>query len=187
MQYKHFLWLVLVLALGGYLVGCETARFPKGKHNIKPYLELRPHFTASDGIELVAYQWLPKNQANANILLLHGFNEYSGAFNHVGQYFAKQGIRVFAFDQRGFGRSAHRGLWSSAERMAEDAREMAALIRQVEPDKPLVMVGSSMGGGCRVIGSEQWRVTSRWSSAGGTRCLDTAGTALLSTMGFGSG
>ena len=143
---KRCIGLGVILILGLYMVGCETARFPKGTQKTEPSLALRPHFTASDGIELVAYQWLPKEKANANILLLHGFNEYSGAFNRVGEYFAKQGLRVFAIDQRGFGRSAHRGLWSSSERMAEDAREMAKLIHDVEPDKPLVIVGTSMGG-----------------------------------------
>lgn len=133
------------------LTACTAAKVPEGKQQITPKLSQRTYFTANDGTELATYRWQPQGNAKANILLLHGFNEYSGALDSVGKHFAAKGINVWAFDQRGFGRSAHRGLWSSAERMAQDARDMLQLIRRDSPGVPLSVVGMSMGGAVTLL------------------------------------
>jgi alpha-beta hydrolase superfamily lysophospholipase len=148
---KQF-WLILCLwgcALS--LVACTAADFPNGKKQVTPALGQRLFLQAGDGVELPVYRWQPPGKVRGNLLLLHGFNEYSGAFAEVGEAFARQGISVWAYDQRGFGRSAHRGLWAGAERMAQDAREMAALIRKTEPDLPLTLLGMSMGGAVALL------------------------------------
>ena len=137
------------------LGACSTASVPDGKKQQEPQLLQRTYLTANDGTELAVYRWLPKQKPKANILLLHGFNEYSGAFAEVGQQFAQQGIAVWAFDQRGFGRSAHRGLWSSAERMASDARDMLAVIRKQDPQTPLSLLGMSMGGAVTLLAASE--------------------------------
>ncbi|MEZ5476348.1 MAG: alpha/beta hydrolase [Thiolinea sp.] len=91
-------------------------------------------------------RWQPDGPVRASLILLHGFNEYSGAFAEVGEQFARQGVSVWAPDQRGFGRSPFRGLWSSAERMAADVNDLAAVVQQAEPGVPLTVLGMSMGG-----------------------------------------
>lgn len=147
---KYCFRLLLLMVCSG-LLACTAASIPDGMKQLRPTLSQRPYLLASDGTELPVYRWQPEGKVKANILLLHGFNEYSGAFDEVGQRFAKQGISVWAFDQRGFGRSPHRGLWSSAERMASDARDMAGAIRAAEPDVPLSLVGMSMGGAVTLL------------------------------------
>ncbi len=133
------------------LLACTAASVPVGQPDVKPALFKQPVLRTSDGSELVLANWQPAGKAVANLILLHGFNEYSGAFAEVGEQFARQGVAVWAYDQRGFGHSAYRGLWSSAERMAQDAREMAALLRSAEPDTPLYLLGMSMGGAVALL------------------------------------
>lgn len=152
MNYLPTYKLVLSLFLSVWLLSaCTTASVPLGSDKLEPSLIQQPVFRASDGTELVAQSWLPQGKVKANLLLLHGFNEYPGAFAEVGAYFAKQGVAVWAYDQRGFGRSPYRGLWSSAERMAEDAREFTKLLRKLHPQQPLYIAGTSMGGAVALL------------------------------------
>lgn len=152
MNYLPVCKLILSLFISAWLLSaCTTASVPLGTESLEPSLIQQPVFRASDGTELVAQTWLPKGKVQANLLLLHGFNEYPGAFDEVGQNLAKQGIAVWAYDQRGFGRSPYRGLWSSSERMAEDAREVTKLLRQLHPQQPVYVAGTSMGGAVALL------------------------------------
>ncbi|WP_020394709.1 alpha/beta hydrolase [Thiolinea disciformis] len=133
------------------LSACASLQVPVGEAKQPIQLLNQPVFKASDGTLLYGNHWQPEGKARAHILLFHGFNEYAGAFDQVGKRFAKQGIAMWAFDQRGFGRSPYRGLWSSAERMAQDAREMTRLLRSTYPDTPLYVMGMSMGGAVSLL------------------------------------
>ena len=48
----------------------------------------------------------------AVILALHGFGDYSGAFEDPAETWAAHGIETWAYDQRGFGDGPHRGRWA---------------------------------------------------------------------------
>jgi len=149
------LGLMVLMLVGLQLTACSSARVPVGKAVHQPKLVKQPVFHSSDGSELYAQHWLPDEPPKAVLLLLHGFNEYSGAFATVGEYFAEQGVAVWAYDQRGFGRSPYRGLWSSAARMAQDAQEMAQLLRREYPDTPLYSIGTSMGGAVSLLAAAE--------------------------------
>ena len=61
-----------------------------------------PRFTdavviAPDGTQLPLRKWLPKGQPKAVILALHGFGDYSHAFEDPGALWAKRGIATYAF------------------------------------------------------------------------------------------
>ena len=66
---------------------------------------------AGDLAALPIRAWLPDKKLDAVVLAVHGFNDYSNGFDAAGTYFARQGIAVYAYDQRGFGRSPGRGVW----------------------------------------------------------------------------
>jgi acylglycerol lipase len=100
----------------------------------------------NDGYELPLQRWLPEQEPAAVVLALHGFNDYHNAFTTVGPQLAAEGIATYAYDQRGFGATADRGFWSSAERMIDDARSMVELLRARHPDRPVYLLGESMGG-----------------------------------------
>jgi len=132
---------------------CAPSRQPMGERASTPLLS-ESHFRTADGIALPLRVWQPKGiyrqwgptNPRAVILALHGFNDYSQAFEWPGAYFADQGIITYAFDQRGFGQAPHRGLWAGADIMAADARTVLTLLAARWPGVPLYILGDSMGG-----------------------------------------
>ncbi len=100
----------------------------------------------ADGTRLPRRTWLPAAPARAAILAVHGLNDYSAGFERTGAFLAARGFAVYAFDQRGFGRSSQRGIWPGGDRLADDAWAVARLLRQSNPGLPLYAVGESMGG-----------------------------------------
>ena len=103
-------------------------------------------FITEDGVYLPLRQWLPKTEPRALLIALHGFNDYSRFFEGPGQYFSGLGIASFAYDQRGFGLAPNRGLWAGSEAYAEDLQTLVRLIKQRYPDRPVYLLGESMGG-----------------------------------------
>ena len=99
-----------------------------------------------DGYVLPLSRWQPDGDTQAVLLSLHGLNDYSHAFDNLGQYLANRGITVIAYDQRGFGNTEGRGLWHGSERMHTDLVIMTSLLRQQYADTPLYLLGESMGG-----------------------------------------
>jgi len=99
-----------------------------------------------DGYELPLTAWQPDGEPRAVVLALHGFNDYRNAFSGLGPHFAASEIITYAYDQRGFGETAQRGLWPGTEILQADAAAIAQLICQEYPDLPLFLLGESMGG-----------------------------------------
>src|SRR5690606_7868254 len=58
-----------------------------------------------------------------------------------------QGIATYAYDQRGFGGTAQRGVWPGTDGLAADFATAARLLRERHPGVPLYALGESMGGG----------------------------------------
>eukprot|EP00752_Nemacystus_decipiens_P015311 g13644.t1 len=100
----------------------------------------------ADGYRLPHRSWGPQEAPRAVILGLHGFNDYSGFLANAGPVWAGRGALTLAYDQRGFGATAGRGLWHGDAAMVRDARTVIELVRRRWPDAPLVLLGESMGG-----------------------------------------
>jgi acylglycerol lipase len=153
-------WIVLVLSL---LVGCapttdEDVRLAGiGTTRAAPDPTPMPHFTetgfvTADGQVLPLRKWLPKNgEVKAVILALHGFNDYSNAFDRPGETWAKAGIATYAYDQRGFGAAPERGFWPGRAPLAADAATAAQILRRNYSGVPLYLLGESMGGAVAVV------------------------------------
>ena len=131
------------------LAGIGTAR-------AAPQPNPMPHFTgtsfiAADGEVLPLRKWLPGNAVKAVILALHGFNDYSNAFEDPGEAWAKRGIATYAYDQRGFGAASERGFWPGRAALAADAATASQILRHLYPGVPLYLLGDSMGGAVAVV------------------------------------
>ncbi|CAA6604036.1 Lysophospholipase [Rhodospirillaceae bacterium LM-1] len=100
----------------------------------------------ADGAKLPLRRWFPEEPPFAVVLALHGFNDYSKAFEMPGAWLANRGVAVYAYDQRGFGSAPHPGLWAGAKTMTGDLRMAAKLIQQRHPATPFFILGDSMGG-----------------------------------------
>lgn len=141
---------LLRFALGSALVatinvGCAPRLMATGEPMFTPKIE-STNVVTSDGARLPLRIWAAPD-ARAVIIGVHGFNDYSNAFDMPGRWFVEHGITVYAFDQRGFGRAPGRGLWAGDVRMADDLDAVVALVRAEHPALPIYLLGESMGGG----------------------------------------
>ena len=110
------------------------------------------HLISTDGARLPLRVWPARDGQGgvaspwAVIVGLHGMNDYSAAFDLAGPYWAERGVTTYAYDQRGFGRAAERGVWGGEALMDDDLRIACALVRVRHPDAIVAVVGESMGG-----------------------------------------
>ncbi len=99
-----------------------------------------------DGARLGLTRWEAQGEPWAVVVALHGMNDYANAFHLAAPGWASQGVTTYAYDQRGFGRSAPRGIWPEEGLMTEDLRTAVALVRGRHPNALIAVVGESMGG-----------------------------------------
>jgi len=144
-------WRALAVAFFAAALGaCAPKIAPPGPIATSPRLTDAAFITA-DGLELPVRRWLPAQDPKAVVLAVHGFNDYSKAFDKVpdapgaGPYLAAQGFAVFAYDQRGFGRAPNTGLWPGRDVMTGDFVDFARALKAQYPALPLYAMGESMG------------------------------------------
>ena len=131
--------------LAAALAGCTPRVEPAGAA-IAPPTIAADAVIAADGARLPLKAWLPDSAPNAVILALHGFNDYSNAFDQPAKYWAARGIATYAYDQRGFGAAPNPGIWPGAETLRADLRAALMLIAARHRNTPLLLLGDSMGG-----------------------------------------
>jgi acylglycerol lipase len=80
---------------------------------------------------------------------VHGFSEHINRYNAFFTTLASSGIQVFAWDQRGWGRSAPtKSDWGLTGTTTVVVGDVAAFIKdKISGDVPLFVMGHSMGGG----------------------------------------
>lgn len=103
-------------------------------------------FRTHDGLSLVARHWLPKTPPRASLLLIHGYAEHCGRYDHVAETFVDEGVAVHAYDQRGHGRSEGRQAY--VDQFEHYLTDLDAFRLHVAPpsEVPLFIFGHSMGG-----------------------------------------
>ena len=79
----------------------------------------------------------------APVVLIHGWPLNSDMWEHQASYLARQGLRVVAYDRRGFGRSDQPWSGYDYDTVADD---LAALMEHLDL-RDATLVGFSMGGG----------------------------------------
>ncbi len=140
----------LALAILLLAAACAPRIEAAGPPIVEPALAAET-FVAADGAALPLRVWRPDGEPWAAVLALHGFNDYSNAFADVGHFLTGRGVAVYAYDQRGFGATATRGLWPGIPTLTSDLRAAAALLRRRHPDIPLYLLGESMGGAVAMV------------------------------------
>ncbi len=146
---------VLACLAAGALAACQPRLAPPGPEPGRPVIEQGEaaevdSFRTHDGYRTTLRRWLPvglpQDEPQAVILALHGFNDHSTFIAPAAERWREQGIATYAYDQRGFGEAANRGLWAGAETYARDALDLLALLGARYPGRPLYLLGESMGG-----------------------------------------
>ncbi len=107
-------------------------------------------FTTSDDKELPIKKWEAKTPS-AIVVGVHGMNDYSKTFAMMGPWLAERGVSTYAYDQRGFGGAPHPGLWAGMDALVSDAASFISSVKNQWPDKPLFVVGVSMGAAVSLV------------------------------------
>ena len=102
--------------------------------------------SAPSGRSLFRRSWLPARPERL-LLLIHGFAEHSGRYEHFGAWFAARGCAVHAYDHQGHGHSEGvRGHVRRFEDFLDDLDAMLGAVRAEHPGLSPQLVGHSMGG-----------------------------------------
>ncbi|MFO7974042.1 MAG: alpha/beta hydrolase [Candidatus Hydrogenedentota bacterium] len=100
-----------------------------------------------DGLHLYARKWLPLNTSDANVVLIHGYGDHSGRYEHFARILTGASLAVYTYDQRGFGRSDGRRAYIG--RFDQLLDDLDVFIRHNASDflqRPLFLLGQSLGG-----------------------------------------
>ncbi len=142
------------LALAFLLLACAPGRMPPGPGPTEPRLEPAALVTA-DGLSLPLRVWRPTDNPGhrfkAVVLALHGFNDYSNAFESPASWLAERGVVTYAYDQRGFGAGPSPGLWAGTDRLVGDVFTTIRLLRARHAGLPVFLLGESMGGAVATV------------------------------------
>ena len=117
------------------------------------YKYTKNQFLSSNGKAQIAYHIYEPNAAvKAIVQLSHGMCEYVRRYEHVAEFFCKNGIVFCGNDHLGHGDTAvtdeNLGFTSEgggADFMVEDVRKLTEIIKERYPDKPIILFGHSMG------------------------------------------
>jgi len=95
----------------------------------------------------IAVSLWPNPQARRVVLLVHGYGEHLGRYEHVAQFLVRRGAVVGGPDHVGHGRSGgERVLITDFEPVVDDLHLVVDRVAQRHPGLPVVLVGHSMGG-----------------------------------------
>jgi alpha-beta hydrolase superfamily lysophospholipase len=104
-------------------------------------------FKGLRGANIYFQSWLPESEPKAALLIVHGLAEHSGRYMNVVNHFVPLGYAVYGIDHLGHGKSD--GTRVYVERFDDYTNTLKiyfGMIQRWQPDKPIFLVGHSMGG-----------------------------------------
>lgn len=143
-RWKKPLKMVFFLQVLLALASCAPEVSESSANRIEPRLEEQA-LLSFDARPLAIRRWLPQGEVKAVILALHGFNDYSRAFERPAPWWASLGVATYAYDQRGFGHDAAAGLWNDPRALIFDVHVALRLLHARHPNVPVYLLGESMG------------------------------------------
>lgn len=133
-------------------------------NKVEPFLKKRVEVGRLDrGDYTLAYEKFLLPHPIANVIIVHGFNEYKEKFHEVVYYFLQKNIQVFIYDQRGHGMSklSEQQTQIDSQNFNEYVLDLKAMIDEVvkpsilKEDK-LFIFSHSMGGAVTTSFIEQF-------------------------------
>lgn len=112
--------------------------------------------TMDDGYDLPVLTFETDGPAAATVVAVHAFGDFRLAFEEVGPELARRGMRVHAYDQRGFGDTLGHGRWHGWRRLVRDLRQVVEQIRPRD-GTPVLLLGESLGGGVALVATARFR------------------------------
>ena len=140
-----------VLGLFCFLAACSPNFVTSPNAVSSPPSISKKTFTSYDNTELPLKVWLPADEIDGAIIAVHGFNDYSNFIKDSVDFFNNQKLAIYSYDQRGFGETATRGLWSGRQTLAHDLNTLIKLVKDSHPQVPVFILGDSMGGAVAIV------------------------------------
>lgn len=151
---------VLSVALCALVSGCSSylAVAPQGHtaHDVHSGIETEEWvWRGARDFWLFARSWRPRTDAHAVLVLVHGLRDHTARYDRFGEALAQRGYAVYAYDQRGHGRSDGQGqMVDSFDDYVTDLATFVTDVRQREPGRPIFLMGHSMGGAIATLYAE---------------------------------
>ncbi len=111
----------------------------------------RFEFKADDSTTISCAKWIPENEPEALIQIVHGMNEHIGRYDETARFFVEKGYAVFGEDHRGHGltgKGFQMGHFADKDgylKVIEDNFTLLKLMKKEYPGKKLILYGHSMG------------------------------------------
>ncbi len=110
-------------------------------------------FTGTDNLQVHTYVWRPAVRSTKGIVqIAHGMSEHAGRYAPIAETLTANGFAVYANDHRGHGRTAptpddlgHLADEDGWTKAVSDLHSLNRAIVEREGDKPIVLLGHSMG------------------------------------------
>jgi alpha-beta hydrolase superfamily lysophospholipase len=104
----------------------------------------------ADGAAIAAYRAAPPGQAKGVVQIAHGMGEHFGRYGRLARRLTDAGYAVFGADHRGHGASVGAGGLGDFgpggfQAVVDDMAALAAVAKEDVPDRPLILLGHSMG------------------------------------------
>ncbi|MBK6264744.1 lysophospholipase [Marivirga sp. S37H4] len=104
-------------------------------------------FKTSDNLSLEVQNYLYQEEPEKILLIIHGLGDHAVRYQHVAEYFGKEGYSSAVLTLRGHGKSdGKRGHAPSMEQLVLDVEYFVRQIRCNHIDARLYLYGHSMGG-----------------------------------------
>jgi alpha-beta hydrolase superfamily lysophospholipase len=113
-------------------------------------------FAAKDGVKIPAFIYGGEEKSiKGTVIIVHGFGEHAGSYRELAEHIKQANYAGVIFDQRGHGhladyppekRGKYCGVIPSYQSFLDDIDAIAAEIKQIYPNKPVILYGHSMGG-----------------------------------------
>lgn len=104
-------------------------------------------FPAADGYSLHFHRYQPDHPARAAVVAIHGIQSHAGWYRQSCEALRQQGFDVFFVDRRGSGlNDKDRGFAQSARQLIDDLVRAVQMVRELVPDRPVVLEAISWGG-----------------------------------------
>ncbi len=104
------------------------------------------YFWGVRGTRIYRQDWLPEDEVEAAVLIVHGLGEHSGRYANVVNHLVPLGYAVYGFDLIGHGKSdGEREFVERFDDFTLTLKTYFDLVHEAQPDKPVVLYGHSLG------------------------------------------
>lgn len=109
-------------------------------------------FKGNENVEIYVYRWVPDREIKGAVQIAHGMAETAKRYERLAEFLTDNGYIVYANDHRGHGNTAGSldkvgilGDKDGFELLVQDMHQLAGIIKKENPDKPVFLLGHSMG------------------------------------------